>query len=911
MTVGGAESEQPPAGQHVVGRDADLDVLRRFLEGGGAEASLVLCGDAGIGKTTLWEAGLETAEAQGYLVLSTRATKADVELSFAALADLVDGVAPDVLAGLPAPQLDALEVALRRKDPTGEGPDPFAISAGFLAALRALVERGRLLVAIDDVQWLDRPSAAALVFAAQRLAGGQARFLITRRSGRRSELERALKPAGTGQLDLAALSLGATGVVLSDHLHLTLTRRVLRQVHETSQGNPLFALELGRLLVRGGMPEIGSELPIPDVVDDIFDARVRELPGPVRRALLAVALSSGLTRIELSTVVDPLAVEDAVTSGLLGVDRSRVRPAHPMLGAAVRRRPSARERQELHLALASAVGDATLRARHLAIATVAADRDVAGVVAAAADLAAKRGAVQDAEELGAHALRLTPPDAPELADRILALGRFHSRADDMARVTALLTERMDELPPGRARAMAHLLLGEAADLPGNWAHLDLALAEAGQDPEVRALALAKKSRLLAHAEVARIDQAEEWAREAVSAAAVVGPEVDLRARTALVWARILRGRPIDDLIPAGPGAGSPWSLPESSIDFPLAFELACRGRIHEARTIFARVLAQADERGDLQHARLAHWQLCELELRAGDIAEARRRLGEWADAPHWMDGVRARLTAMLAAVAGVPGDARRWAAVVLEAADAHGWDRLEATRAVGLAALFERDAKGAVEALSSVWEHTQREHVDEPGAFPVAADLVEALVLAGRLDEARGVTERLRSAAGAQHHPWGLVTVRRCSAAIELSIGFDDEPAAALAAAAAEYGELGLHFDRGRSLLLLGGFQRRSKKRALARSSLEEAGDLFERTGCSGWAGKARSELARVSGRRSTSSDLTPSEKRVVELAVRGLSNKEIAANLFVSVYTVETHLSHVYTKLGIRSRSQLASHTG
>lgn len=894
-----------------VGRESDLSVFERFLGSEAPTSALVLFGDPGIGKTTLWEAGLKAAEARGYLVLSARASEAEVALSFAALADLVDGVDPDVLVSLPAPQRRALEVALRRRDPVGAAPDPFAISAGFLGALRALTDRTPLLIAVDDVQWLDAASADCLWFAVRRLSGGRARFLMTSRSGRETDLERVMGPSGVEQLELAPLSVGATGQVLSQRLGLALRHRVLRQVYETSRGNPLFALELGRMLVADGMPEIGSELPVPEVNDDIFGARVRGLPDPVRRVLLAVALSGGVGRSELSTVVDPLAIEDAIASQLVAVDRSHLRPTHPMLAAAARQQSSAQERHDLHFELASAVGDATLRARHLALATLAPDANRAKIVADAAELAATRGAVHEAEELGAHALRLTSSDAPEHADRVLALGRFHLRADEMTRATDLLIERMDELPVGRARAIAHLLLADAADVPGTGLHAERALAEGGEDPEVRAIALAKKSRGLTLMGVERIDDAEALALEALAAASQVGTEVEDRVRTALAWARVLRGRPIDDVGPSEPLSRRPSSLPESSIERPLGARLTFRGQLEQARVIFGDLLALADERGDVQSSRMAHQQLCELELRAGNVREAARRLDELDQEPFWMGMVRARLRALLGAVTGEPEDAKRWAATVLETVSGYvqGWDRLEAMRAVGLAALFEQDAARAVESLEFVWEHTLREQVGDPGAFPVAADLVEALVRSGDLDSATEVTERLRGLAVSQRHPWGLASARRCEAVVRLAERYADDAAAALGEAASEYAMLGLNFDRGRSLLLLGRVQRRFKKRGAARRSLQESESVFEHSGCSGWAAQARLELARVSGRPTGDHDrLTPSERRVVDLAVRGLSNKEIASRLFVTVYTVEAHLSHAYAKLGIRSRAQLAS---
>ena len=208
-----------------------------------------------------------------------------------------------------------------------------------------------------------------------------------------------------------------------------------------------------------------------------------------------------------------------------------------------------------------------------------------------------------------------------------------------------------------------------------------------------------------------------------------------------------------------------------------------------------------------------------------------------------------------------------------------------------------------------MWDHTRREGVEEPGAFPVAPDLVTALAELGELDEARSVADRLQEEAERQEHPWGLASAKRCAAVVRLAAGTYDEAAAGdLAQAAAAYEQLGLRGDAAHSLLLLGRAQRRLKKWGGARESLERAAAAFEALGSPGWEEEARSELARVGARRPTpSGELTPAERRVVELAADGSSNKEIALALFVSVRTVEAHLTHAYAKLGVRSRAQLA----
>jgi DNA-binding CsgD family transcriptional regulator len=895
----------------LVGRASELSEMSRLLSsvrGGGA---LVLWGEAGVGKSALWEVGVELARSEGFEVLCARASEAEAQLSFAGLADLLEGVDLAQLTGLPAAQRRALEAAVMHIESLDRPPDPFAISAGLLGALRLLSGSARVLVAIDDLPWLDRDSAAALAFAARRLAAEDVRFLVSRRGGRSSELERVLGPGGVVRVELGPLSFGAISGLLSDRLRGSLPRRVVRQVFETSQGNPLFALELGRALQERGLPEAGAGLPVPELLDDLFGARVAALGPEVRRALLAVALSGGLSGEELARVVDPLAIEDAQDSGVLIVDGTRVRASHPLLAAAASGQSRARERRELHRALAEAVSDAILRARHLAMAATPPDTRLAGELSAAAAHATRLGALHDAIELARHALRLTPSDDGGYDERVLALARYLTAAGEHPRAAELLSKRIDTLPAGPVRAAAHLLLAEGAALSIEEEHLTNAIAESAVDPGLHAQALATRAQMLAICQIQRIVEAEEGAREALAAARAAGPDAERRALVALAWARVMRGHPVDDLLERSgelPPIASSWY--EGSVELPAGERLVFRGELTRSREVFRRLLASADERGESRSGLALITLLGEVELRAGNTAEAARLLEEW---DQWAAlepeaGVRVGMEAVLAAVRGEPGRAGGLAASVLEASEADGWDRLEARRVLGIAALLERDPERAIASLAAVWEHTVREGVDDLGAFPVAGDLVEALVESGELDEANEVIGRLDRLACEQRHPWGLATVRRSSAAVRLAERYDDNAATELAAAAGDYRALGLEFDSARALLFLGRAQRRYKKQAGARDSLEQAQSAFERLGCPGWAELVGAELARVSGRaRAASGGLTPSQQRVAELVAGGLSNKEIAARLFVTVHTVEAHLSNAYAKLGIRSRTQLA----
>jgi DNA-binding CsgD family transcriptional regulator len=899
----------------LVGRSSEIGEVERFLTPGRGGA-LVVCGEAGIGKSALWELGVELARSEGFETLCARPSEAEAQLSFAGLADLLEGVDLPRLAGLHAPQRQALEVAVRRAESAGPPPDPLTISAGLLGALRLLSSRSPLLVAIDDLPWLDGASAAALTFAARRLAGGDVRFLVSRNGGASSELERALEPESVVRVELGPLSFGAISGLLRDRLGGSLPRRVVRRVFESARGNPLLALELGRALLARGLPEVGAALPVPEVLEELFGARVAALAPEVRRALLAVALSAGVSAEELGRVVDLLAVEDAQACGALVLEGTRVRASHPLLAAAASGQSSARERRELHLALAEAVSDRIRRARHLALAATPPDPELARELSAAAAQATQLGAAHDAIELARHALRLTPRDDGGYDERVLALARCLSNAGEHPRATELLSARIDTLPAGPARAAAHLLLADGATTSSADAeHLDKAIAESAGDPGLRAQALARRAARLAINQVQRIVEAEEVAREALITARAADPDAERGALVALAWARVLRGRSVDDLLERS-GELSPiaTSLYDGSVERPAGVRLAFRGELTRAREVFRRLLANADERRESRSGLVFILQLGELELRAGDTSEAARLMEEWdqwaaLEPEIWV--TRARIEALLAAVRGEPGRATELAGRVLEASQSDGyagWDRLEALRALGLAALLERAPERAIASLGAVWEHAVQEGVDDPGAFPVAGDLAEALAESGQLQTANEVIGRLRALAFLQQHPWGLATVRRSEAAVKLAERYDDSAAAELAAAAADYRALGLGFDSARALLFLGRVQRRSKKQAAARDSLEQARSTFEQLGCPGWAALAGAELLRVSGRqRAASGGLTPSEQRVAELVAGGLSNKEVAARLFVTVYTVEAHLKNAYAKLGVRSRTQLS----
>mgnify|MGYP000527661505 CR=1 FL=1 len=902
--------------EHLVGREQELSRIGELLGAEPPPRAVVLAGEPGVGKTTLWRAGIDVGRELGLRVLDAWPTGAEAQLSFAALIDLLDEVDPAELEGLPDPQRRALDVALLRAEPAGGVPERRAIAVGFLNAVRRLTAGGRLLVAIDDVQWLDAASLEVLSFAGRRLRDERVSFLLSRRSGGRPALERALELQGLERLDVSPLSLGAIRRVLSDRLGVSLPRHLLRRVFELSGGNPLMALELGRAVAELELAELGRELPVPQEVEGLLGTRVATLAAPVRRTLLALSVSGSLRICELAAIVDAATIDEAVGAGLVLVDGDRARPSHPLLAAAASSRALPGERRRLHLELAAVVAERELRARHVALGTERPDSELADAVSEAAAAASARGAAEEAAELAEHALRLTPPASDKRGERLLTLAEYLVVLGRPARVTGLLEPELDRLPPGAERGRAHLLLSEVAveTMAEVEHHLDRALAESDPGSALLATVLARKTENATIATVERILEAESWALDALLPARRAGPRTERLVLYALAWARALRGRPVADLGERFDTISDAAFHIADSVERVAAVRLMWRGEVEEARSELTRLLALSDERGEELSGVLLRQHLWELELRAGQWEPASRLLEEWEEQP---DGqllggpVAERGRALLAAGRGLPEEAERWAAATIEGSEAAGlrWGALEGMRARGTAALLVHDPARAADSLRTVWEHSQREGVDEPGAFPVARDLVGALLEMREPDAARAAAERLTELSGGQGHPWGRLSAMRAAATVTLAAGPHDEDAAgALRVAAEGYARLGLRFDQARSLLALGRLLRRHRKWAAARRSLEDAAAAFDELGSAGWAEEARSELSRLGARRPRpSGELTPTERRVAELAAEGLANKEIARALFVSVKTVEMHLSHAYAKLGVRSRAQLA----
>ena len=914
MSASAARSEQPAWGDvvpDVVGRTDELARIADFVtDPGPGTTVLLLDGVPGVGKTTLWEAGVTLARKRGMRVLTARSSGAETALCFSAVVDLFDEVSLDDLHGLPAPQRRALEVALLRADPGEEPANVHAIGLGLLGALRELADDGGLLLALDDAQWIDAGSAQGEREDLGRPGTAPIRVLHARRTGPVPDWQSGLLPDGRSHVQVGPQSLGAIRALLAQRLDLRLSRHDLRRVHDLTQGNPLFALAVGRTIVE--QHATGDHLPVPRDIEELLGTRLSARPPEVRRLVLALALDGDLRADDVGRLCGADVLAGAVESGLVAVERERVRPAHPLLAAAARSLATEEQVDALHLELATVLGDQQQCAVHVALGSREPDGDKSAIVAEAASRAGARGATREAAVLAGHAVRLTPTSSPQHAERVLDLADRLRIVGDKSEMTALVAQSLAPSWTAAQQVRAHLLLasGDIEHSDDVRAHLDRALDAAGDDPALRVPVLARTVDNEAVVRLENVPKAHEWALLGVGTA-LERAEHRMMVRHALAWTQALQGQPVD--VPSDPRDAAGW-VHTWTPDRIAGQRLVWRGEVEQARAVLTPMLRTADEQGAPWAYAMQRLHLCELELRVGRWAAAGELLDEWADSLdsrllHWPMYERCR--ALAAAGVGSADEALRWADDAIARADATGvrWDRFEAQRARASVALLGHDAAAAVPDLLPVWQHCREHGISDPGVFPVAPDLVEALVETGDVDTAVEVTDRLAALAAAQDHPWARLTAQRAAATVRLSAGkADDSATADLLEAADGLGALGLPYDAARTLLSLGRGLRRARQWGAARETLVTAAAAFDEIGSTGWAADAREELSRIGARRPAGAgELTATELRVAELAAQGMANKQIAASLVVTVNTVEFHLRNTYAKLGIRSRSQLA----
>jgi DNA-binding CsgD family transcriptional regulator len=904
----------------IVGREVELDLLDAFVGGEGSAAVLtILEGEAGVGKTALWSAAADEARARGSRVLVARPTAAEAQSSYAALDDLVRP-ALDVLPRIAEPRRRALAGALLLED-AGGAPEPRVVALGLLSLLEEVAAGAPVLVAVDDWQWLDAPSATVLTFALRRLPPDGVRVLATVRSGEADDavaaLVRSLAEGRALEIALDALDAAALHRLVHARIGTWLSPPALQRLYEASRGNPLVALELAR-------SQMGADVAQATDIRRLLAARVAALPRDARDVLrCAAALATPTTGVVEATIERPVAarrgLEEALAAQVLERDGERLYFAHPLFAAVVEERTPPDQWRALHRRLAGVVGDLEQRARHLALSASGPDSDVAAALEMAASHAAARGAQATAAELAERACALTPASEPEAQTRRLLLAAdAHARTGDGGRALALLEQLVDALPPGPARARAlHRLVYVDPKEHSHRERTEQALAEARGDDEL----LAEIHMAMSHNELlgGAPDAAMRHAREAAEHAGRAGDDyLRGRALTSLAAQRFWRGHGVqrDALRDAARlmclGSGR---TVEYAPRLFLGLQLYQAGDLAQGRRVLEDELSAAANRGNVEHESFARALLVDLEVRAGRLTVADAyanqdleltrgaELGNWEATGRWE---RAVVDAHLGRVESAREHATRGLALADGMGDAIF--HVHCCHALGFLELSLGDAEAAVGWLAPLPARVEGMGVREPMVFGVDPNLAEALVLAGDLDAARAVQEPLEAVGLELDRPWAVATALRCRGLIA---GAQGRHAAALAdheAALELFERVGQPFERARTLLALGTAQRRVKQRAAARTSLEPALALFAELGTELWAARAKAEIARLGGRRAGDRDeLTPTEQRIAGLAAEGRSNREIAAELFVSERTVESNLTRVYRKLGIRSRTQLA----
>jgi DNA-binding CsgD family transcriptional regulator len=909
---------EPPS---LLGRQeerATLDGLLEDLRSGRGRA-LVLRGEAGVGKSALLDYVAEAAA--DMRVARIAVVESEMELAFAGLHPLCAPLL-DRLENLPVPQRDALGVAFGLRD--GGTPDRFMVGLAVLTLLTEAAEERPLLCVVDDAQWLDRESAQVLAFAARRLLAEPVGLVFAAR-------DPGEQFRGLADLEVLGLPEPEARELLASVIRFRLDERVRDQILAEARGNPLALLELPRGLrpgqLAGGFGLVGAQA-VPARIEEGFLRQLEMLPGDARSLMLVAALEPTGDSMAMWQAAERLGIPAsaavaAEVSGLLEIGTG-VRFRHPLVRSAVYSWASPSQRRTTHRALAEVTDrdrDPDRRAWHLASAAPGLDERVAAELERSAARARARGGMAAAAAFLRRAVELTGEPARR-SGRALAAAQASLQAGALDAAAELLDTAAAGPLSELQQARADLVRGQIAFASSAGGDAPALLMKAARQLEPLDAALARQTYLdawyaaLFAGRFAGAGDLHEISRAARSApppekgdgeAGGAPSPSDLlldglaalvtegRAQAAPLLSRAARVFAEGDIAPAERQRWSPvavvaavtvwdeesWraiqarelqSCREAGLLTQLAIWVramaaftAWRGNFTEA----ASLIAEAEAIGAATQARFPPGAAVLLAGFRGAEAEA---------APL----IEAVSTAARAAGQGVAIQWSQWAAAVLY----NGLGRYEQ-------ALAEAQAtEQAPERYTSMW------------ALP---ELIEAATRAGQTQLAADALKRLADATSIGQTDWGHGIYARCRAL--LSDGQDAEDS--YREAIARLGRTGFRPELARAHLLYGEWLRRERRRSHAATQLRIAHEMFDTIGMRAFADRARREL-RATGetaRRRTVSpheQLTPQEAQIAQLAQAGLSNPEIAAQLFLSSRTVEYHLAKVFTKLGITSRRQL-----
>jgi len=887
----------------LLGRSREQSTIAALLAatGAGNGGALVVRGEVGIGKSALLA---EAAAADGFTILRARGIETESEIAFSGLHDLLAPIVAG-LSELPPRQAAAVESALS----TGAGPprERLAISAGTLSLLAVAARERPVAAMIDDAHLLDRASADTLGFVARRLADDPIAMILTIRQGEES----SFSTEGLDELRLEPLD-DASASDLVDRRLVPLAREAKANLLALAGGNPLALLELPEVAGPGaGQPAASVAMSPGSLLARAFGGRIERLPEPTRTALAVAAASDEDDLMAVLAAcrglsISPDAFEPAEAAGVISIDGNTFHFRHPLVRAAAYAVASPSVRRDAHRALAAALIDnwrSTRWAWHRALAAVGTDDDAAAALEASATRSTNAQARAQALERAARLSGAGPARTHRLAAAALAaedagnLGSAEHLAEDA---------RRDATDPGEIAEIDHLLgriWTRNGDTQRALAALTIgAAAIAPIDPDRAALMLADAVEATIH----DLDRAEEIAVEAFR----LSP----------------RGSGAEQLVQLRVGDVYGWQgrVEEAGICWRRSAELADPNDPESLRVGAEALFSAGDDDEAVAVARaaieLARARSQQNALTQGleFLAQAEARMG------HLREGLAAAIEKVELVVALGQTREERYgcvAAAWIEAALGREDDcRTHATRAVELDVRMGRPpsrneplgvlelALGRPDRAIEVFERVQAEpgHLGADAIAPrsFVPAYVEALVHVGRTADARPITAAYAETADRSRRPLAIGLARRCQGLVEGSIE-------ALEAALEMLAATGNRYESGRTQLAIGQLLRRRGKRADANAALKGALEAFAAVGADGWAERARAELfaTGVAVRRPTPThgELTPQERTVAGLVATGLTNREIAERLFVTNNTVETHVRHIFQKLDVSSRTQLA----
>lgn len=893
---------------------------------------VLLVGESGIGRSTVWRGAVAAARAAGTRVLAATAAEAESTMSYVVLGDMLEPVVDQVMPGLPAPQWEALEFVLLRSTAAHRPPSVRLIAMALQNTFSRCAERSGLLIAIDDVQWADPESQAALAFALRRPGDTPVRALMTMRTSGPFDWHHDLPAASALRdvfrpdqwLPVSPLTPTEVRTLIKDRLGITFSRGDSELLCASTLGNPAWAVELAGAWARE-QRRPGAPAPTPSSLHAMMIRRVGTLDPEVIDVLCVVSALGRPTPQAVVRALDGLvseparALDLAVAQGIVDTVEPGVVSARPLLSAAATQLVPPGRQRRLFRRLVEIAESPEAKAHYMARTIDEGTPEESRREAAAAfdevvEHARNRGAIGHAARLAEQALRLTAPGAPDIDRRRIVTARLHADCANFDRALEVM-EPVDlgalpipllEIALPTTAALRYLVSGpdDARAL------IKDAAARSDPDPRLRSLL----HTLLADRFFGDFAHRREHARKALHYADLIDPEgfrtyqaclqlfeVQADAGDGLDECLLERARDLEDRLPDRP---MPYS-----VDVYHARGLIITDDLYGAQRVLRDSLANARAVADDMRIAVLGMAMAEAQLLAGDAVAAAASLAESDEAAAWASGEPTHKALLRGRLLLADGDVDEVESMVKELAWAnspHRTRRMIAFHLLGMVAGYRGEHDQAIDLLGRARSAAEAfGHHDTGARYRVDTELGTELVLARRLDEAAGVGRSLLAAGdrgnrctlrGIGHRILGL-----CAAAED----DNDTASDRLSAAVAEHEHSQFRPELGRSLLARARLDLGRREARRATEALKRAAAIFGAGGFGFWCGQTRSELERAAHMHDLPS-LTAAERRVVQLVLAGASNRDAAESLHLGIRTVESHLAAAYRKLGIRSRREL-----